>query len=172
MPTEFIATYRVGLDHSAETKTCIQPTPITPRCTMNEFVPLSHEHHLLNVTAIYPDGITTTLFPFVPEDIIKPDPPVIFRVSTVSENELEVQWFAPRSWPYPEDIPLKYQLRYKPCKSKDFRQGDPTEATTLRIKATLRKRTYCIQVNAQHHLGYGKPSEWSPTTVFPVTPFK
>ncbi|XP_006902222.1 PREDICTED: interleukin-27 subunit beta-like [Elephantulus edwardii] len=144
---EYIATYRVGYNKSAETKTCFQETPSSPTCILDEIVVLSKEPHVLNVTAILPGGINTTLFPFVPEEFIcSQRAPVSMGI-------------------WSRSLPTALQGTY-------LSRVGPTEDTTLIIKALQPKGKYCIQVKAQHYLDYGQPSEWSPAAVYTITPFK
>ncbi|XP_006902219.1 PREDICTED: uncharacterized protein LOC102860495 [Elephantulus edwardii] len=167
MSNNFITTYRVGMEDS---KPCNQSIPGSLSCSISDFMNFSKLPHVLNVTAIHPTGISTNLLTFVPDDIIKPDPPVIMHVSQVSENHLQVQWNAPGSWPLPGVYGLKYQLRYKRCKAEHFLQVGPTDQTNLTIELMHLKGNYCIQVNAQELLGHGEPSEWSPSTVYFIPP--
>ncbi|XP_006902218.1 PREDICTED: interleukin-27 subunit beta-like, partial [Elephantulus edwardii] len=155
--TNFITTYRVGMEDS---KPCNQSIPGSLSCSISDFINVSKLPHALKVTAIQPRCTSTTILGFVPDEIIKPDPPVNIHVSRISEDHLQVQWNPPGSWPLPETYKLKYQLRYKRCKSKHYRQVGPTEDTTLTINLVHSKGKYCIQVNAQHYLGYGKPKTY------------
>ncbi|XP_006902223.1 PREDICTED: interleukin-27 subunit beta [Elephantulus edwardii] len=169
-PTELITTYRLGMENKGENKPCLQQTPGSTSCTILDFMMFSTVPHVLNVTAIHPSGVTTALLPFVPEQIIKPDPPEAVHLNHIPGNQLQVQWDPPHTWPFPNVFRLKYQIRYKRCKSKRFWQVGPTGDTTFTLKFVRPHVRYCIQVNSQNLIGYGESSDWSLPATSPLTP--
>ncbi|XP_029774676.1 interleukin-27 subunit beta isoform X2 [Suricata suricatta] len=121
-PTAFIATYRLGVAARGESQPCLQLTPEATSCTVPDVQMFSMVPYILNVTAVQPQATSSTLVPFVPEHIIKPDPPEGVRLSPIPGQRLWVQWEPPRSWPFPETFSLKYWIRYKHHRSARFRQ--------------------------------------------------
>uniref|UniRef100_A0A8D0U2N0 Interleukin-27 subunit beta n=1 Tax=Sus scrofa TaxID=9823 RepID=A0A8D0U2N0_PIG len=160
-PTSFIATYRLGMAAHGESRPCLQPSPEATSCTIPDVLMFSMVPYVLNVTAIHPQGSSSSLVPFVPEHIIKPDPPEGVRQSPLPGQQLWVQWKPPRSWPFPEIFSLKYWIRYKRHGASRFRQVGPIETTSFTLKAGRPKARYCIQVAAQDLTDYGEPSAWS-----------
>ncbi|KAM9241605.1 interleukin-27 subunit beta [Dugong dugon] len=171
-PTSFIATYRLGVAVHKESRPCLQLTPETPSCAISDVQMFSMEPYVLNVTAIHPGGVSSTLLPFIPEHIIKPDPPEDVYLSPIPGKQLRVQWEPPRSWPIPQIFTLKYRIRYKRHGSAHFRQVGPTEDTSFTLRNVRPRARYCIQVAAQDLLDYGEPSDWSLPATFPITPGK
>lgn len=117
--------------------------------------------YVLNITAVQPDGVSSSFLPFVPEHIIKPDPPEGVRLSPLPGQQLWVQWEPPQTWPFPEIFSLKYRIRYKRHGAARFRQVVPIEATSFTLKAVRPQAKYCIQVAAQDLTDYGEWSAWS-----------
>ncbi|XP_042638277.1 interleukin-27 subunit beta [Orycteropus afer afer] len=171
-PTSFIATYRLGVAAQGESRSCLQPTPGTPSCAISDVQMFSMVPYVLNVTAIHPRGVSSTLLPFIPEHIIKSDPPEGVRLSLIPGKQLRVQWEPPRSWPFPEIFILKYRIRYKRHGSAHFRQVGPIEDTSFTLRTVRPRARYCIQVAAQDLLDYGELSDWSPPARLPITPGK
>ncbi|KAM6216699.1 interleukin-27 subunit beta [Rhynchocyon petersi] len=171
-PTSFVATYRLGVAAQGESQPCLQPTPGTPSCAISDFQMFSMVPYVLNVTAVQSGSVSSTLLPFVPERIIKSDPPEAVRLSPVSGKQLRVQWEPPQTWPFPKVFTLKYWIRYKRHGSAHFRQVGPTEDTTFTFRAVRPQGRYCVQVCAQDLLGYGDPSDWSPPATLLITPSK
>ncbi|XP_023396765.2 interleukin-27 subunit beta isoform X1 [Loxodonta africana] len=169
-PTSFIATYRLGMAAQGESRPCLQPTPETPSCAISDVQMFSSVPYVLNVTAIHPGGVSSTLLPFIPENIIKPDPPEGVCLSHILGKQLQVQWEPPRSWPVPEIFTLKYWIRYKRHGSAHFRQVGPIEDTSFTLRSVRPRAKYCIQVAAQDLLNYGELSDWSLPATFPITP--
>uniref|UniRef100_A0A673UH24 Interleukin-27 subunit beta n=1 Tax=Suricata suricatta TaxID=37032 RepID=A0A673UH24_SURSU len=160
-PTAFIATYRLGVAARGESQPCLQLTPEATSCTVPDVQMFSMVPYILNVTAVQPQATSSTLVPFVPEHIIKPDPPEGVRLSPIPGQRLWVQWEPPRSWPFPETFSLKYWIRYKHHRSARFRQVGPIEATSFTLRAMRPRAKYCIQVAAQDLTDYGELSDWS-----------
>ncbi|XP_069849496.1 interleukin-27 subunit beta-like isoform X2 [Dipodomys merriami] len=160
-PMSFIATYRLGMAAPGDSRPCLQPAPDAPRCSVLDVRLFSMVPHVLNVTVLRPGGAAYRLLPFVPERLIKPDPPTGVRLSQVSGQRLQVQWQPPQSWPFPEVFSLKYWIRYKRHGATRFRQVGPIEATTFTLRAVRPHSRYLIQVAAQDLTDYGEPSDWS-----------
>ncbi|KAM4887464.1 interleukin-27 subunit beta [Thomomys bottae] len=162
-PTSFIATYRLGVAAPGDSRPCLQPAPDAQRCSIPDVRLFSMVPHVLNVTMLRPGGAACRLLPFVPEHLIKPDPPAGVRMSHVSGQrlQLQVQWQPPRSWPFPEVFSLKYWIRYKRHGATRFRQVGPIEDTTFTLRAVRPHSRYLIQVAAQDLTDYGDPSDWS-----------
>ncbi|XP_074207182.1 interleukin-27 subunit beta isoform X3 [Camelus bactrianus] len=120
--TSFIATYRLGVAAQGQSRPCLQPRPEATSCTIPDVQMFSMVPYVLNVTAVHRQGVSSSFLPFVPENIIKPDPPEGVRLSPLPGQRLWVQWEPPRSWPFPEIFSLKYRLRYKRHGATRFRQ--------------------------------------------------
>ncbi|VCX13688.1 unnamed protein product [Gulo gulo] len=159
-PASFIATYRLGVAAHGESRPCLQPTPEATSCTIPDVQMFSMVPYILNVTAVQP-WPSSSFVPFVPEHIIKPDPPEGIRLNPLPGQRLWVQWEPPRSWPFPEIFALKYRIRYKHHGSPRFRQVGPIEATSFTLRVVRPQARYCIQVAAQDLTDYGEMSDWS-----------
>ncbi|XP_054438850.1 interleukin-27 subunit beta [Pteronotus mesoamericanus] len=167
--TSFIATYRLGVAAHGESHPCLQPTPEATSCTIPDIQIFSMVPYMLNITAVHPWGISSSFVPFVPEHIIKPDPPEGVRLSPLNGQRLWVQWEPPRSWPFPEIFSLKYWIRYKRHGTARFRQVGPIEATSFTLRAVRPRARYYIQVAAQDLTDYGERSNWSLPAAASVT---
>ncbi|XP_077602092.1 interleukin-27 subunit beta isoform X1 [Crocuta crocuta] len=152
---------RLGVAGHGESQPCLQLTPEATRCTIPDVQMFSMVPYILNVTAVQPRGTSSSFLPFVPEHIIKPDPPEGVRLSPIPGQRLWVQWEPPRSWPFPETFALKYWIRYKHHRSARFRQVGPIEATSFTLRAMRPRAKYCVQVAAQDLTDYGELSDWS-----------
>ncbi|XP_012790655.1 interleukin-27 subunit beta [Sorex araneus] len=168
--TSFIATYRLGVAAQGESRPCLHPSPESRHCTIPEVLLFSMLPYVLNVTAIHPTGVSSTFLPFVPEHVIKPDPPESVTLSPLPGQRLGVQWKPPGSWPFPEIFSLKYRIRYKRHGAAHFRQVGPTEATSFVLRAVRPHSRYCVQVSAQELTGSGQPSDWSVSAITAGTP--
>nr|XP_015096461.1 interleukin-27 subunit beta isoform X2 [Vicugna pacos] len=168
-PTSFIATYRLGVAAQGQSRPCLQPRPEAASCTIPDVQMFSMVPYVLNVTAVHRQGVSSSFLPFVPENIIKPDPPEGVRLSPLPGQRLWVQWKPPRSWPFPEIFSLKYRLRYKRHGATRFRQVGPIEATSFTLRAVRPQARYCIQVAAQDLTDYGESSAWSLPAAASVT---
>uniref|UniRef100_UPI002953A44B interleukin-27 subunit beta n=1 Tax=Panthera onca TaxID=9690 RepID=UPI002953A44B len=163
-PTSFIATYRLGVAAHGESRPCLQLTPEATSCTIPDVQMFSMVPYILNVTAVQPRGTSSSFVPFVPEHIIKPDPPEGVRLSPIPGQRLWVQWEPPRSWPFPETFSLKYWIRYKHHRSARFRQvrrtrgggegGPRVEGTAGAGGRWGLKRSQCAT--------WGQPRDWTP----------
>ncbi|XP_008582633.1 PREDICTED: interleukin-27 subunit beta [Galeopterus variegatus] len=167
--TSFIATYRLGMAAQGESHPCLQPTPEATSCAIPDIQLFSLVPYVLNVTAIHSRGSSSSFMPFVPEHIIKPDPPEGVHLSPLPGQRLQVQWEPPRSWPFPEIFSLKYRIRYKRHGAARFRQVGPIEATYFTLRAVRPHARYCIQVAAQDLMDYGESSDWSLPATTPLT---
>uniref|UniRef100_A0A8C7AU98 Interleukin-27 subunit beta n=1 Tax=Neovison vison TaxID=452646 RepID=A0A8C7AU98_NEOVI len=159
-PASFIATYRLGVAAHGESRPCLQLTPEATSCIIPDVQMFSMVPYILNVTTVQP-WPSSSFVPFVPERIIKPDPPEGVRLSPLPGQRLWVQWEPPRSWPFPEIFALKYRIRYKHHRSPRFRQVGPIEATSFTLRVVRPQARYCIQVAAQDLTDYGEMSDWS-----------
>ncbi|XP_031292826.1 interleukin-27 subunit beta isoform X1 [Camelus dromedarius] len=167
--TSFIATYRLGVAAQGQSRPCLQPRPEATSCTIPDVQMFSMVPYVLNVTAVHRQGVSSSFLPFVPENVIKPDPPEGVRLSPLPGQRLWVQWEPPRSWPFPEIFSLKYRLRYKRHGATRFRQVGPIEATSFTLRAVRPQARYCIQVAAQDLTDYGESSAWSLPAAASVT---
>ncbi|KAM6168050.1 interleukin-27 subunit beta [Erethizon dorsatum] len=165
--TSFIATYRLGLAAQGESRPCLQPVEETTRCSIPDIQLFSMVPYVLNVTAVHPAGVRSTFVPFVPERIIKPDPPEGVHLSPLAGQQLQVRWEPPWSWPFPEIFSLKYWIRYRRHRAMHFRQVGPIEATSYILKSVRPRARYCVQVAAQDLTDSGELSDWSPPAVTP-----
>ncbi|XP_070269990.1 interleukin-27 subunit beta [Myotis yumanensis] len=160
-PTAFIATYRLGVAARGESQPCLQPTPEATSCTIPDVQMFSMVPYMLNITAVHPGGSSSSFVTFVPEHIIKPDPPEGVHLRPLHGQGLRVQWEPPRSWPFPEIFSLKYWIRYKRHGAARFRQVGPIEATSFTLRAVKPHARYCVQVAARDLTDYGQSSHWS-----------
>lgn len=165
-PTSFIATYRLGVAAGGASRPCEQPSHCEQscRCRIPDVQLFSMVPYVLNVTAVYPGGATSSFLPFLPEHIIKPDPPEGVHLSPLSGQWLRVQWDPPRTWPYPDVFALKYRIRYRWRGAGRFREIGPIEATSFTLRAGRPGAASFVQVSAQDLTNYGAPSDWSPPT--------
>ncbi|XP_049564360.1 interleukin-27 subunit beta isoform X3 [Orcinus orca] len=113
---------RLGVAAHGESWPCLQQTPEATSCIIPDIQMFSMVPYVLNVTAVHPRGVSSSFVPFVPEHVIKPDPPEGVRLSPLPGQRLWVQWEPPRSWPFPEIFSLKYRIRYKRHGAARFRQ--------------------------------------------------
>ncbi|XP_053514731.1 interleukin-27 subunit beta isoform X2 [Artibeus jamaicensis] len=168
-PTSVIATYRLGVAAHGESHPCPQPTPEATSCTIPDIRMFSMVPYMLNITAVHAWGVSSSFVAFVPEHIIKPDPPEGVRLSLLHGQRLWVQWEPPRSWPFPDIFSLKYWIRYKRHGTARFRQVGPIEATSFTLRAVRPRTRYCVQVAAQDLTDYGESSSWSHPATASVT---
>ncbi|XP_006869098.1 PREDICTED: interleukin-27 subunit beta [Chrysochloris asiatica] len=164
----FITTYRLGVAPEGESRPCLQPTPETPRCAIPEVQMFSLVPYVLNVTAVHPSGVSSTLLAFIPEHIIKSDPPESVHLSPIPGKQLRIQWDPPRSWPFPEIFRLQYWIRYKRHGASRFQKVGPMEDTSFTLRPVRPEARYCVQVAAKDLLGYGELSDWSSPAMLPI----
>ncbi|KAM5307990.1 interleukin-27 subunit beta isoform 1-T1 [Glossophaga mutica] len=160
---------RLGVAAHGESHPCLQPTPEATSCTIPDIRMFSVVPYMLNITAVHAWGVSSSFVPFVPEHIIKPDPPEGVRLSPLHGQRLWVQWEPPRSWPFPEIFSLKYWIRYKRHGTTRFRQVGPIEATSFTLRAVRPRARYYVQVAAQDFTDYGESSNWSLPATASVT---
>ncbi|CAM4700086.1 interleukin-27 subunit beta [Caretta caretta] len=162
LETYFITTYRHGL--GAKENKCVQPGAGASSCSISDIQMFSITPYVLNVTAVNPLGATMNLFPFIVEQIIRPDPPEDLRVSPIpgESKKLLLEWQPPSSWPFPQYFPLKYLIRYARAGANNNRTIGPYEQTSF-ILTGIRPRTiHHVQVAARDFTDYGDYSTWSP----------
>ncbi|XP_012709382.2 interleukin-27 subunit beta [Fundulus heteroclitus] len=119
--------------------------------------------YILNVTAVHSGGSSSHITSFMMEDIVKPDPPVDVRVTSLTTRNLLVEWSPPPTWKSMDIFPLKYQLLYQwktRGTPKSLNLG-PFENNKAELKGLISGRTYQIQVCAKEVLGLGQCSDWS-----------
>ncbi|CAH2292275.1 interleukin-27 subunit beta [Pelobates cultripes] len=163
LPTTFITTYRMGLMSSEPPKLCVQSDQEPQSCLITDFQMFADYPYILNVTAISPLGGTTQLFPFIVEDIIRPDPPENVTLSNIvgEKKKLLLHWYPPRSWLYPEQFPLMYKIRYKRAGAKHYKTIGPYDFTSFILKGLKPGSFVEAQVAAKDFTDYGNYSEWS-----------
>nr|XP_056701528.1 interleukin-27 subunit beta [Euleptes europaea] len=160
--TSFLSTYRHGMD--GEVHECVQPSTGADSCSIADVQLFSIVPYVLNVTAVNPLGTRSSLFLFLMNQIIQPDPPEDLKVSAIprASRKLRLAWKPPSSWLFPEYFPLKYVIRYSirdgTNSSKTTR---PTEQTSFVLTGIRPGATYHVQVAAKDCLDNGKYSAWS-----------
>ncbi|KAE8631446.1 hypothetical protein XENTR_v10001192 [Xenopus tropicalis] len=159
--TTFITTYRLGL--SDPDSQCVQSELHPKSCIISDFQMFADVPYVLNVTAKNALGSITKLFPFVVEDIIRPDPPenVILSPIIGDSRKLLLRWDPPHSWPLPEMFPLKYLIRYKRGRAKSYKMIGPYEQSYFYLPVTQPKSVIQAQVAAKDFTDFGNISEWS-----------
>nr|XP_025046796.1 interleukin-27 subunit beta [Pelodiscus sinensis] len=162
LETDFITTYRHGL--GAQESKCVQPGAGASSCTISDIQLFSITPYVLNVTAVNPLGAAMTLFPFIAEQIIRPDPPEGLRVSPIpgESKKLLLEWQPPSSWPFPQYFPLKYLIRYAREGAKSDRTIGPYEQTSFILTGIRPRAIHHVQVAAKDFTDYGEYSAWSP----------
>uniref|UniRef100_A0A8C5M6S7 Epstein-Barr virus induced 3 n=1 Tax=Leptobrachium leishanense TaxID=445787 RepID=A0A8C5M6S7_9ANUR len=163
--TVFITTYRVGLLDPEPSKQCIQSDQKPHSCLIADFQMFADDPYIFNVTAINPLGSITQLFPFIVENIIRPDPPENVTLSQMvgERKKLRLHWSPPQSWPLPEEFPLKYMIRYKRAGAKHYRKIDTHESTSFTLLGLKPRSVVQVQVAAKDFTDYGVYSDWSVT---------
>uniref|UniRef100_K7EBJ2 Interleukin-27 subunit beta n=1 Tax=Ornithorhynchus anatinus TaxID=9258 RepID=K7EBJ2_ORNAN len=163
LSTSFIATYRQGMATLGEDHRCLQLSPEASSCVIQDLQMFSITPYVLNVTAINPLGVSSSLVPFFVENIIKPGSPENVRVSPVPGRKLLVQWSPPASWPLPQYFPLKYLIRYQRQGTANFHQVGPREQTSFILTGLWPRTPYRVQVATKDFTDYGEYSAWSPS---------
>ncbi|XP_053317730.1 interleukin-27 subunit beta isoform X2 [Spea bombifrons] len=161
--TTFISTYRLGLESHEPSCRCVQFRQDPYSCLISEFQLFTDVPYLLNVTATNPLGSITQVFPFIVEDIIRPDPPENVTLSSVvgEKTKLLLCWSPPHSWPYPDHFPLMYMIRYKRVNAKTYRMIGPYGFTCFILVGIRPRGTVQAQVAAKDFTDYGEYSNWS-----------
>uniref|UniRef100_A0A8C3SDR0 Epstein-Barr virus induced 3 n=1 Tax=Chelydra serpentina TaxID=8475 RepID=A0A8C3SDR0_CHESE len=162
LETYFISTYRHGM--GAKENECVQPGAGASSCSISDIQMFSITPYVLNVTAVNPLGATMNLFPFVVEQIIRPDPPEDLRVSPIpgASKKLLLEWQPPSSWPFPQYFPLKYLIRYAREGANSNRTIGPYEQTSFTLTGIRPRAIHHVQVAAKDFMDYGDYSAWSP----------
>uniref|UniRef100_A0A8C8RZ37 Epstein-Barr virus induced 3 n=1 Tax=Pelusios castaneus TaxID=367368 RepID=A0A8C8RZ37_9SAUR len=143
---------------------CVQPRSGASSCSISDIQMFSIIPYVLNVTAVNPLGVTMNLFPFIVEQIIRPDPPEDVRVSSIpgETKKLLLEWQPPSSWPFPQYFPLKYLIRYAREGANSNRTIGPYEHTCFTLNGIRPRALYHVQVAAKDFTDYGEYSAWSP----------
>ncbi|XP_059575997.1 interleukin-27 subunit beta isoform X3 [Alligator mississippiensis] len=164
LDTEFIAMYRHGVWAKGGETECVQPAAGASSCSINDVQLFSITPYVLNITAVNPLGTATSLFPFIVEHIIRPDPPEDLQVSAIpsESKKLLLEWKPPGSWPLPEYFPLKYLIRYTRQGTGSPRTIGPYEQTSFILTGLRPGAIYHVQVAAKDLTDYGEYSAWSP----------
>ena len=68
-PHSIYSVSRLGMAAHGESRPCLQPSPEATSCTIPDVLMFSMVPYVLNVTAIHPQGSSSSLVPFVPEHI-------------------------------------------------------------------------------------------------------
>ncbi|XP_074834633.1 interleukin-27 subunit beta [Carettochelys insculpta] len=162
LETFFITTYRHG--RAAQENECVQPGAGARSCTISDIQMFSITPYVLNITAVNPLGTAMNLFPFVVEQIIRPDPPEDLRVSPIpgESRKLLLEWQPPSSWPFPQYFPLKYLIRYTREGANSNRTIGPYEQTSFILTGIRPRAIHHVQVAAKDFTDYGEYSAWSP----------
>ncbi|XP_048351720.1 interleukin-27 subunit beta [Sphaerodactylus townsendi] len=161
LDTSFITTYRDGMDR--EVRDCVQSSTGADSCSIADVQLFSIIPYVLNVTAVNPLGTRTNIFPFLLNQIIKPDPPEDLKVSAIAGMswKLRLEWKPPSSWLFPEYFPLKYVIRYSRNGTDSHKTTRPLEQTSFVLTGVRPGATYHIQVAAKDCLDNGEYSAWS-----------
>ncbi|KAG8454444.1 hypothetical protein GDO86_000896, partial [Hymenochirus boettgeri] len=158
--TTFIATYRLGL--TAPHSQCVKSELDPNSCIISSFQIFADEPYIFNVTARNPLGSITKLFPFIVENIIRPDPPENVTLSHISgeRRKILLRWSPPHSWPFPEIFPLKYYILYKRDGLK-YKMIGPYEQNYFKLPVIRPNSIMQAQVAAKDFTDSGHMSEWS-----------
>ncbi|KAL8177896.1 UNVERIFIED_CONTAM: hypothetical protein K2H54_023144 [Gekko kuhli] len=161
LDTSFLTTYRHGMD--GEEHECVQASSGANSCSIADVQLFSIVPYVLNVTAVNPLGTSTSLFPFLMNQIIKPDPPEDLKVSTIprESRKLRLDWKPPSSWLFLEYFPLKYVIRYSRNGTDNSKMTRPSEQTSFVLTGIHPGATYHVQVAAKDYLDNGEYSAWS-----------
>ncbi|XP_056598723.1 interleukin-27 subunit beta [Triplophysa dalaica] len=161
LPTHYIATYRSHSDPLSSAHQCQRWGQEERQCVLQELKIFESEPTLFNITAVNALGSATRIWPFIFEDIVKPDPPVNVTVMVMPGKKLSVQWGPPPSWPDPVNFPLKYTVKFHWGKPDTARTLGPYESNNMVLRGLVAGRTYHIQISAKDFLDNGQGSDWS-----------
>ncbi|TRY66326.1 hypothetical protein DNTS_024321 [Danionella cerebrum] len=135
-------------------------------CVLEELELFATEPTLFNITAVNALGCATRIWPFIFEEIVKPDPPVNISVMVMPDRKLSVQWDPPPTWPDPVNFLLKYRVKFHLGKPASSRTLGPYETNRMVLSGLVAGRIYHIQISAKDFLDVGQSSEWStPITI-------
>ncbi|XP_051554042.1 interleukin-27 subunit beta-like isoform X2 [Myxocyprinus asiaticus] len=161
LPTHYIATYRSYSDPLSSAQQCQKWEEQDSQCVLEELEMFEREPTLINITAINALGSATRIWPFIFEDIVKPDPPVNVTVMVMPGRKLSVQWGPPPTWLDPVNFPLKYTVKFYWGKPDTARTLGPYESNKMVLSGLVAGRTYYIQISAKDFLDGGQSSNWS-----------
>ncbi|KAG1934969.1 interleukin-27 subunit beta [Pimephales promelas] len=161
LPTHYIATYRSFSEPLSSARQCQKWEGQDRQCALEELEIFAGEPTLINITASNALGSTTRIWPFIFEQIVKPDPPVNVSVMVLPGKKLSVQWGPPPSWPDPVNFLLKYTVKYHWGKPGTARTLGPYESSKMVLSGLVAGRTYYIQISAKDFLDDGRTSDWS-----------
>lgn len=161
IPTHYIATYRSYSDPFSSAHQCHKWGEQDRQCVLEDLKIFESEPTLFNITAINALGSATRIWPFVFEEIVKPDPPENVVVMVISGKKLSVQWDPPTSWPDPVNFPLKYTVKFHWGKPDTARTLGPYESNKMILSGLVAGKTYHIQVSVKDFLDSGQNSDWS-----------
>ncbi|KAF4088516.1 hypothetical protein AMELA_G00082970 [Ameiurus melas] len=106
---------------------------------------------------------TSSPYNYIPQNIIKPDPPARVVVKSVKgePHTLKVSWSLPATWRQSYYYRLCYQLRYRPEHSKEYQQVDIEDAELFwLISDALSHVRYEVQIRAKDEYD-GQWSDWT-----------
>ncbi|XP_047010924.1 interleukin-11 receptor subunit alpha isoform X2 [Ictalurus punctatus] len=104
---------------------------------------------------------TSSTYNYIPQNIIKPDPPVEVKVKPVKgePHMLNVSWSSPTTWMWDLFYTLRFQLRYRPLHSKQYQQV-VLESRDWLILDALPHTDHEIQIRAKDEYE-GHWSDWT-----------
>ncbi|XP_017324414.1 interleukin-6 receptor subunit alpha [Ictalurus punctatus] len=106
---------------------------------------------------------TSSPYNYIPQNIIKPDPPARVVVKSVKgePHTLKVSWSLPATWKQSFYYILSYQLRYRPEHAKEYQQVDIEDAELFwLISDALSHVRYEVQIRAKDEYD-GQWSDWT-----------
>ncbi|XP_026173444.1 interleukin-6 receptor subunit alpha isoform X2 [Mastacembelus armatus] len=106
----------------------------------------------------------SNMLPFIPLDILKPNPPSDVKVQQKEgcETCLKVTWNFPSSWkPQDSYYYLVYELKYQPLMSIFYQIKEVSDGCSYTINDVLTGIEYLIQVRTKEEYD-GHWSDWSP----------
>ncbi|XP_067308588.1 interleukin-27 subunit beta [Pseudorasbora parva] len=161
LPTHYITTYRSFSEPLSSARQCQKWEEQDRQCALEELEIFASEPTLINITAVNALGSTTHIWPFIFEQIVKPDPPVNVSVMVMPGRKLSVQWGPPPTWPDPVNFLLKYTVKFHWGKPEKARTLGPYESNKMVLSGLVAGRTYYIQISAKDILDDGRNSDWS-----------
>ncbi|XP_027003645.2 uncharacterized protein LOC113643539 [Tachysurus fulvidraco] len=104
---------------------------------------------------------TSSLYNYIPQNIIKPDPPEDVKVKPVKGEPhiLNVSWSLPATWMWELYYTLQFQMKYRPLHAKQYQQV-VTESRVWLILDALPDTDYEIQIQAKDEYE-GHWSDWT-----------
>ncbi|KAG7335766.1 hypothetical protein KOW79_000459 [Hemibagrus wyckioides] len=104
---------------------------------------------------------TSSLYSYISQDIIKPDPPDGVEVKPVKGEPqiLNVSWSLPATWMWEFYYTLNFQLRYRPLLANEYQKVD-TDSKCWLILDALPDCDYEIQIRAKDEYD-GQWSDWT-----------